>query len=164
MHHLIEVIWWPEYKDGPWWSMEACRLNFWRPSKMIISKIRCWWLGYDVDNQVPTDRITLGRYIMMASSNGSIFSVTGPLWGEFTGHRSILNNHITLRDRIWDGCITGLHISAIYTAHRVGSIFCFSRSSDAFFCPTECWIFHPTLHANCLDRLEYGTSEFQLTR
>ena len=26
---------------------------------------------------------------MMASSNGNIFRVTGPLWGEFTGHRWI---------------------------------------------------------------------------
>ena len=26
---------------------------------------------------------------MMTSSNGNIFRVTGPLWGEFTGHRSI---------------------------------------------------------------------------
>ena len=26
---------------------------------------------------------------MMTSSNGNIFRVTGPLWGEFTGHRWI---------------------------------------------------------------------------
>ena len=26
---------------------------------------------------------------MMPSSNGNIFRVTGPLWGEFTGHRSV---------------------------------------------------------------------------
>ena len=28
-------------------------------------------------------------FIMMVSSNGNIFRVTGPLWGEFTGHRWI---------------------------------------------------------------------------
>ena len=28
-------------------------------------------------------------YCMMTSSNGNIFRVTGPLWGEFTGHRWI---------------------------------------------------------------------------
>ena len=28
--------------------------------------------------------------LMMTSSNGNIFRVTGPLWGEFTGHRWIL--------------------------------------------------------------------------
>ena len=27
------------------------------------------------------------KRIMMTSSNGNIFRVTGPLWGEFTGHR-----------------------------------------------------------------------------
>ena len=27
----------PEYKDGPWWSMVACRLNLWRPSTTVIS-------------------------------------------------------------------------------------------------------------------------------
>ena len=26
-----------EYIDGPWWSMVACRLNLWRPSKTVIS-------------------------------------------------------------------------------------------------------------------------------
>ena len=29
-------------------------------------------------------------YVMMTSSNGNIFHVTGPLWGESTGHRWIL--------------------------------------------------------------------------
>ena len=29
------------------------------------------------------------QYYMMMSSNGNIFLVTGPLWGEFTGHRWI---------------------------------------------------------------------------
>ena len=29
------------------------------------------------------------NFIMMTSSNGNIFRVTGPLWGEFTGHRWI---------------------------------------------------------------------------
>ena len=32
---------------------------------------------------------TLRGYLMMTSSNGNIFSVTGPLCGEFTGHRWI---------------------------------------------------------------------------
>ena len=30
-----------------------------------------------------------GERYMMTSSNGNIFRVTGPLWGEFTGHRWI---------------------------------------------------------------------------
>ena len=29
----------------------------------------------------------VGDDVMMTSSNGNIFHVTGPLWGEFTGHR-----------------------------------------------------------------------------
>ena len=32
---------------------------------------------------------TPARHTMMTSSNGNIFRVTGPLWGEFTGHRWI---------------------------------------------------------------------------
>ena len=28
-----------------------------------------------------------GRHVMMTSSNGNLFLVTGPLWGESTGHR-----------------------------------------------------------------------------
>ena len=31
----------------------------------------------------------LDKASMMTSSNGNIFRVTGPLWGEFTGHRWI---------------------------------------------------------------------------
>ena len=31
----------------------------------------------------------LGDAFMMTSSNGNIFHVTGPFWGEFTGHRRI---------------------------------------------------------------------------
>ena len=31
--------------------------------------------------------ICVYKKIMMMSSNGNIFCVTGPLWGEFTGHR-----------------------------------------------------------------------------
>ena len=38
--------------------------------------IRIWWRGLSY---------------MMTSSNGNIFRVTGPLWGETTGHRSILH-------------------------------------------------------------------------
>ena len=43
---------------------------------------------------VDTPYITLtgdlwGVYYMMTSSNGNIFRVTGPLCGEFTGHRWI---------------------------------------------------------------------------
>ena len=34
---LIEVLWWPEYIDGPWWSITACRLHLWRPNTIVIS-------------------------------------------------------------------------------------------------------------------------------
>ena len=41
----------------------------------------CWWLRHWVT--------TPAWYTMMTSSNGNIFRVTGPLCGEFTGHRWI---------------------------------------------------------------------------
>ena len=34
--------------------------------------------------------VLLCHDVMMTLSNGNIFRVTGPLWGEFTGHRCIL--------------------------------------------------------------------------
>ena len=37
LQQLIEVVKWPEYIDGPWWSMVACRLHLWRPSTTVIS-------------------------------------------------------------------------------------------------------------------------------
>ena len=40
--------------------------------------------------------VTLG--IMMTSSNGNIFRVTGPLWGEFTGHREFPSQTPVTRD------------------------------------------------------------------
>ena len=42
-------------------------------------------------DQRPSERWSFwrGSVIMMASSNGNIFRVTGPLCGEFTGHRWI---------------------------------------------------------------------------
>ena len=37
----------------------------------------------------PTQAAGTDYSLMMTSSNGNIFRVTGPLWGEFTGHRWI---------------------------------------------------------------------------
>ena len=38
-------------------------------------------------NTHKTCLLNRARYVMMTSSNGNIFLVTGPLWGESTGHR-----------------------------------------------------------------------------
>ena len=58
--------------------------------KRIILELYCWlWSVYQYitrhDNIMPWEH---SQY-MMTSSNGSIFRVTGPLCGEFTGHRWI---------------------------------------------------------------------------
>ena len=29
---LIEVVWWPQWIEDPWWSTVACRWNLWEPS------------------------------------------------------------------------------------------------------------------------------------
>ena len=50
----------------------------------IRLKVYSWWV--DVESK---PFFHLWRWVMMTSSNGSIFRVTGPLWGEFTGHRWI---------------------------------------------------------------------------
>ena len=42
------------------------------------------WLPYDASKLHLLDKV-----LMVTSSNGNIFRVTGPLWGEFTGHRWI---------------------------------------------------------------------------
>ena len=45
---------------------------------------------HDVGAFTPCGTLSQLRYQpMMTSSNGNIFRVTGPLWGEFTGHRWI---------------------------------------------------------------------------
>ena len=40
---------------------------------------------------------------MMTSSNGNIFRVTGLLWGEFTGHRDVVDRQ--LHNWVWYFCI-----------------------------------------------------------
>ena len=54
------VLW---FNNGHWFFQHACIFIHDLSSK--------WWVGID--------------WLMMTSSNGSIFRVTGPLWGEFTG-------------------------------------------------------------------------------
>ena len=44
------------------------------------------WLGNGLDCMKMYE---MCNTLMMTSSNGNIFRVTGPLWGEFTGHRWI---------------------------------------------------------------------------
>ena len=42
---------------------------------------------------LPVQSLIFIRSVMMTSSNGNIFHVTGPLYGEFTGHRWFPPNH-----------------------------------------------------------------------
>ena len=48
------------------------------------------------------------RWYMMTSSNGNIFRVTGPLWGEPTGHRWITHT-MTSDEELW--CFFDLRLS-----------------------------------------------------
>ena len=57
------------------------------PSKWS-SSTRKTWIGY-LSLLVPWLRHTERLAIMMTSSKGNMFRVTGPLWGESTGHRWI---------------------------------------------------------------------------
>ena len=52
----------PFCQPSSWWLDTMIHVTFW---------VDVWW------------------FIIMTSPNGNIFRVTGPLWGEFTGHRWI---------------------------------------------------------------------------
>ena len=58
---------------------------------LLLDLVAChceeWWLSSFVDIDMHFEN----EYVknMMTSSNGNIFCVTGPLWGESTGHRWI---------------------------------------------------------------------------
>ena len=49
----------------------------------------CMYTGNMCDTNVTLNDGDPGESNMMTSSNGNLFRVTGPLWGEFTGHRWI---------------------------------------------------------------------------
>ena len=49
--------------------------------------------------------VTMTQVFMMTSLNGNIFRVTGPLWGEFTGHRRIPLKK-TSEAELWYFCLT----------------------------------------------------------
>ena len=63
--------------------------------------VSIWWRHHDLCSygysmlfvdiliDMINDSDVLKIIVMMTSSNGSIFCVTGPLWGEFIGHRWI---------------------------------------------------------------------------
>ena len=57
--------------------------------QMPSAKWRSFCLGLDVLTQPVAIKQSTLRLLMMTSSNGNIFRVTGPLYGEFTGHRWI---------------------------------------------------------------------------
>ena len=61
-----------------------CRVQYFVTIAIMRLRIKnkcCWWNGFL--EQMAAE----ANYAMMTSSNGSIFRVTGHLWGEFTGHQ-----------------------------------------------------------------------------
>ena len=70
-----------------WWRHHVCGTGQYypcRPRLLVLGQSWLWinpeiWYGYMYYTNPNT----------MTSSNGNIFRVTGPLWGEFTGHRWI---------------------------------------------------------------------------
>ena len=63
---------------------------------LLITNFGLWICFYSSDCKLVEDRVPIGCIhglqiweCMMTSSNGNIFCVTGPLCGEFTGHRLI---------------------------------------------------------------------------
>ena len=59
------------------------------PNKIYIREFKS---GIDINIEITPGTIETATRGMMTSSNGSIFRVTGPLCGEFTGHRWLLKS------------------------------------------------------------------------
>ena len=74
----ITIGMYPIYRHG------TCDL--WQ--RMLCNEVRCWFLcNYVEPWMLQAKSSPLVRHNMMTSSNGKSFRVTGPLCGEFTGHR-----------------------------------------------------------------------------
>ena len=58
-------------------NRQQCRIEAWHILRSSIRTTFIW------------NRLMSQYWYMMTSSNGNIFRVTGPLWGEFTSHRWI---------------------------------------------------------------------------
>ena len=91
--HFLNKLWWI-WMDRTYWT------NKWNPFihvtyNKIKSAVLFTW-----------SHIT--RWYMMTSSNGNIFRVTGPLWGEPTGHRWITHT-MTSDEELW--CFFDLRLS-----------------------------------------------------
>ena len=92
----------PSGEISPLCTLEAANDVWGMPRKMIAALILKYWgktkwptfwrqnfiffANYGDSPLFPHCEIWIS---MMTSSNGNIFRVTGPLWGEFTGHRWI---------------------------------------------------------------------------
>ena len=67
---LCIFIGYPAPLERAWLSLQSLDSTWWNIMRACWDGLACW-------------------LIMMTSSNGNIFCVTGPLCGEFTGHRWI---------------------------------------------------------------------------
>ena len=59
---------------------------------LVVLLLLAWpnfWINSSCDLKRPNAYATVIKHIMMTSSNGNIFRVTGPLWGAFTGQQWI---------------------------------------------------------------------------
>ena len=87
---LFRVYWWSWLLFIPW-SRDIYDREI--SNCIYFIGLMDTWQGFDIwqasDIWDAFVLILLVWYIMMTSSNGNIFRITGPLCGEFTGHRWI---------------------------------------------------------------------------
>ena len=80
-------------KQPRWiWINTSCEFimnDYITTTKQSTTKPCAYFLGYTVRTYILWAGVAWFIKIMMTSSNGNIFHVTGPLCGEFTGHRWI---------------------------------------------------------------------------
>ena len=84
---VLDANW--EYLLGSFFHVSCIDLLISNVTRFKISLSQSTYNGWK--NRIQRScTISYFRYFMMTSSNGNIFRATGPLCGEFTGHRWIL--------------------------------------------------------------------------
>ena len=94
--NIIFIIFCYENISGCWYHIIVSSLS-------LSCSWSGWWVGWMSDYSLLTwSWLTLFvSLFMMTSSNGNIFCDTGPLWGEFTGHRWIPRTRASDAEFLW---------------------------------------------------------------
>ena len=87
--NLSEVDWFalrPTFRGQVGFFLRSCRFIETYRQAVYLYNIYIWHVSPHLSCH---DTCQIWKWFTMTSSNGNIFRVTGPLWGEFTGHRWI---------------------------------------------------------------------------